>query len=329
MTLLEMASLVCGKVRQSDAAGLTRCKEYLRHRYRMIAAEELWKDLLFAIPFTYDMTAETAGELFGPNWFSRDAGIWHLPSSVDKVLALRSAAGGVAVSDQYQFFRMSPDQFAETGEPVEFFQEQRVVADLRGKLAEVEADGVVLTNGAPDNTAYKIRYLDLDGEQQDFVGNFVAAGGSSASFYPQIILSATRLTGQASAYFSLGGTEIAIAGANRTDWKTYPTLRLMPRPTADVSLRALVKRKCIELTEDGDSPEINGVENCLMAFAQADMLQRARAYAKADAVVGEASALLKQLKTVAVAQEANLNRIVPFVGEVPGEMTNFGGKGYW
>lgn len=329
MTLDEMAQMVCGKVRQSDAAALVKCKTYLRQRYKMIAQSELWKDLIFALPFTFDMTAETSGELFGPNWFSRDAGVWHLPSSVDLVLGLRSSDVGLDVADNYQFFKTTLDEFEETGDPVKFYVEQRVVADLRGKMAEIEVDGVTLANGAPDNQAYKVRYIDLDGEQQDFVGNFVAAGGESATFFPQMILSATRMEGQQSAYFATGGSEIALAAGPRTAWKTYPTVRLVPRPTGDVALRALVKRKCIELESDSDAPEINGVDNALMAFAQVDMYERARQLGKAQVKGQEALALLQQLKTVAVAQESHRMQIVPYVGQVAGEVSDMEGKGVW
>lgn len=330
MTLDDMAQMVCGKVRQTDAASLAKCKTYLRARYKMIAQAELWKDLVYAMTFTFDMTSETSGEVFGPNWFSRDAGVWHLPSSVDRVLGLRSSSTGLDVTDNYQFFKTTLDEFADTGDPVKFYVEQRVVADLRGKLAEIEVDGVVLLNGSPDNQAYKVRYIDLDGEQQDFVGNFVAGGGSSAAFYPQMILSATRETGAQSAYFALSGSEIALAAGTRTAWRTYPTIRLVPRPTADVALRALVKRKCIELEADSDAPEINGVDNCLMAFAQVDMYERARQMGKAQLKGQEALALLQQLKLVAVAHESTRMQIVPHVSEVSGAVWDgVGDKGHW
>lgn len=330
MTLNEMAEYVCGVVRQSAATDIRKAKEFLRQRYRMIASEELWKDLLFQIPFTFDMAAESAGELFGPNFFSRDAGIWHLPSSVDKVLALRTDEHGIDVTDGYQFFRTSLDEFTETGDPVKFTVEHRVVADLRGKLAEIEATGVAIYNAAADNQAYKVRYLDLDGEARNFVGTFSPSATPSATFSPQVILSATKLATSGSAYFALDGVEIALAASTDTEWKSYPTIRIFPRPTASLDLRVMVKRKCIDLTDDGDSPEIDGVDNCLMTFAQVDMLKRARQYGKAGAVTSEALALLNQLKVVAVAQQAQRTQVVPIVGEVSGSVWDgVGNKGYW
>lgn len=330
MTLSEMASLVCGKVRQSDAASVARCKEYLRQRYLMIAAEELWNDLIARLEFTFNVTETVAGNLFGPNLFGRSAGIWHLPAGVDRVLSVRTSDGGLPVVDRFQMFSTTLDQFAETGEAVQFEAEGAVVADLRGLLDTVEAQGVVLLSDAADaGQVVRIRYMDLDGEVQTLAATLDAGGGYSNTFYPQVIFSASKQATSAAVSIVLDGSTVGAAEASATAWKKFPRLRLFPIPTADTALKALVKLKAQEMTDDGDEPQIRGIENCLMSFAQADMLQRARAYAKAEAVVGEGSALLKQLKTVAVAQEANLNRILPFVGEVPGEMTNMGGKGYW
>lgn len=330
MTLSEMASLVCGKVRQSDTASLARCKEYLRHRYLMISAEELWNDLLARLEFTYNISETVAANLFGPNFYGRSAGIWHLPAGVDRVLAVRSSDYQLPVVDRFQMFSTTLDQFSETGEAVQFEAEGAVVADLRGVLSSVEAQGVVLSSDPTDAGQFvRVRYMDLDGEVQTLAAELDAGGGYSNTFYPQVIFSASKQATQQAVSIVLDGGVVGTAAASATAWKKFPRLRLFPIPTADTALKAMVKLKAQEMTDDGDEPQIRGIDNCLMAFAQADMLQRARAYAKAEAVVGEASALLKQLKTVAVAQEANLNRIVPFVGEVPGEMTNFGGKGYW
>lgn len=330
MTLAEMAAMVCGKTRQSDAGAVAKCKTYLRQRYLMIAEGELWKDLIFALPFTFDMEETVAANLFGPNYWSRGAGVWHLPASVDKVLAVRSAAAGMDVADQYQFFRTTLDEFSETGDPIKFYVEQRVVADLRGLLTTVEAEGVTLQNSAPDNQAYKVRYIDLDGEVQTLSGNLEAAGGISNTFYPQVILSGTKAATGGGVWFALDGDIVNTAAAAATSWTRYPTVRVVPRPESNVELRALVKRKAIELTDDEDAPEIDGVDNALMAFAEADMYQRARQLGKSQAKAGEAVALLQQLKAVAVAQQANRLQIVPHVGEVSGSVWDgVGDKGHW
>lgn len=330
MTLAEMAELVCGKARQSDAASVARCKQYLRHRYKMICAEELWNDLLMRLEFTYQMTGPTAADLFGPNYFSRDAGVWHLPSGVDRVLAVRSSSFSLPVNDPFDLFATTLDQFAETGEAVEFYNEGAVVADLRGALTGVEAEGVVFSSAAEDaGLTVRVRYIDLDGEVQEVEGALPVGGGYSNSISPQVILSASKQTTQQAVNLVLDGETVGSAAAAETVWRKYPRIRLLPIPTADTALKALVKLKPQELTDDNDEPQVRGVENCLMAFAQADLLQHARQYGKAQAVVQEGTALLKQLKTVAVAQEANLQRIVPAAYETPGEVGFGTSKGYW
>lgn len=329
MTLGDMADFVCGKVRQSDTEAVSRCKGFLRRRYHLIYGEELWKDSLFGMAFTFSVSASVAADLFGPNYFSFQAGIWHLPSGVDKVLGVRSTDHEVPVSDHFQFYNTTPDQFADSGDPVKFFQEGPVVADLRGALSGVESSGVQFSSTAPDNQAVRWRYIDLSGEVVETNGTLPAAGGYSNGFSPQVILSASKAATSAGVTLVLDGETVASAGASALVFPRYPRIRLLPIPSADVSLRALVKLKPQELTDDNDEPQINGIENCLMAFAQHDMLQRARQYGKAQAVVGEAVELLGQLKRVAVVQEAVRQQIVPQVTEVSGDVEEWSGKNYW
>ena len=332
MTLLEMADYVCGKVRRTDAASVTRCKGYLARRYEMICAEELWKDLIYRLEFTYNMTTTQADDLFGPNMQSRDVGIWHLPAVVDKVLAVRSATSPLAVDDPLQMLRSTLDEFGESGDPVKFYMEGAVVADLRGALDDVLAGSVVMTGlDADASTAIRVRYLDLNGEMQT-LDDTLDPGGAGDPFYPSVIVSASKATttGPLGLYLSQTGDTLSTAPAASTQFPRLPRLRLVPAPTEDLALKVLVKLKAQSMTDANDEPQINGIENCLMAFAQADMLQHERQYGKAQAVVGEGTALLRQLKTSAVAQEACLQRIVPIVGETPGEWdSSTGGKGFW
>lgn len=88
-------------------------------------------------------------------------------------------------------------------------------------------------------------------------------------------------------------------------------VRLVGVPDNGTVVRVLGKAKCPGLTEDGDEPVIQGIENCLLAFAQGDMLQRERQYGKAQQCYTEAVALLDRLKQIEVVQAANNKRIIP------------------
>jgi hypothetical protein len=82
-------------------------------------------------------------------------------------------------------------------------------------------------------------------------------------------------------------------------------IRLIELPDAALTIRVLAKLVCPSLSADGDAPALTNVDNCLMAFAQGDMLQRERQYGKAQAAFAEGVQLLDQLKRVEVIQEAH------------------------
>lgn len=329
MTLSDMAALVCAKVRQSDTTALLRCKQFLRQRYEMIWNEEMWLDSLFRLEFSFDMSPSAlAADLPFANFFSRDVGIWHLPPTVDRILALRRTDQGVGVADNFRFYRDTIDAFAQTGAAVAFTADGAVLADLRGKLTTVEAEGVVLSSAGGDETAaVRIVYLDFDGEEQILTTTGLDVGYSN-TFYPQVILSISKPATTAAVGVVLDGDNIATLTATALVGKRHPRIQLLPMPTTTTEFKALVKRKPLSLSDDNDEPAIRGVANCLMEYAQADMYERGRQMGKAAMKRQDADRLLAQLKKIEVAQEANHCQIVPEVSEPSGSIGYFHSKGY-
>ena len=328
MTLGDMAALVCAKVRQSDATALLRCKQFLRQRYEMIWNEEMWTDSLFRLEFSFDMNpAATVADLPFSNFFCRDVGIWNLPPTVDRILALRKTDQGVGVADSFRFYRDTLDAFAQTGAPVAFTVEGAVAADLRGKLTTVEAEGVVLSAAVTDvNQIVRVVYLDFDGEEQTLTATLEE--GYSNTFYPQVIQSVSKATTTAAVGVVLDGEAVITLAAAATVAKRYPRIQLLPMPTETTEFKALVKRKPLRLSDDNDEPAIRGVDNCLMEYAQADMYERGRQLGKAALKRADADKLLGQLKKIEVAQEANHCQIVPDVSEPSGLIGYYHTKGY-
>lgn len=103
---------------------------------------------------------------------------------------------------------------------------------------------------------------------------------------------------------------VTVASADESAAKRQ-RVRLIQIPTAALTLRVLGKRVCPSFSDDLDEPGISSAHNCLIAFGQADMLERERQYAKAQTKMQEAALLLDQLKRVEVAQQANNQRIQP------------------
>jgi hypothetical protein len=74
---------------------------------------------------------------------------------------------------------------------------------------------------------------------------------------------------------------------------------------------------------DEDGPMLRGSDNCLIAFATADMLERGRQYGKAQAKLQEAGALLQQMLAVDQAQSAGIMRLIPDVTVEAGSIEDF------
>lgn len=104
---------------------------------------------------------------------------------------------------------------------------------------------------------------------------------------------------------------LLVVDAARTNAVKRLRLRLVGIPNDGTVLRVLGKAKAPSFSEDSDEPVIQGIENCLLAFAQGDMLERERQYGKAQLCYQEGVALLDRLKAIEVVQAAHNKRIVP------------------
>lgn len=318
MTLAEMADFVCGKVRQQDEKAVQRCKGYLRQRYEMIWAEEAWRDAVWAMDFVFTPNSSQRPE----SW----EGIYMFPCVVDRVMAVRRPEGQVGIIAPETLFRVGSDMFEEQGESEKFYTLSPCVAILP---ATYTGNDVGL-QGFEDSTEFTITYINDVNERRKVVGAYT--GPAPYLLDARIVEKVTKATSTdvASVNTNGGTVTLAVADAKATEFPLKLPIRLFPEPSAVTTFRALVKKKPIPLEEDGASPELRGVDNCLMAFAQADMLQRSRQYGKADLVVKEAVTLLGQLKAVAVVQEAHHQQIVPRVEQSSGDIGDSGnGKGYW
>lgn len=103
-------------------------------------------------------------------------------------------------------------------------------------------------------------------------------------------------------------------------------IRLVSIPTASQVIRVLGKRVCPEFTNDNDEPGMNCMEDALLTFAQADMLERERQYGKAQAKKAEAVALIDQLKRIETVQQAHNVRFIPEDGYGNTDMWNQGAQ---
>lgn len=336
MTLAEMADFVCGKARANDAASLAACKKYLRQRYEMIYNDQLWRGSLYM--HTFELPALERD--YVPNFTPiGQAGVYFFPTVVDRVLGLRQTSGEIGVVDELELYRGSLDEYDQDGEPVQF----SVLSPALMWLPDPDLDSqpVRLSGGDTSQTA-TVRWVDGDGEEHTTeieTGADTVFGSEGDESGVQLVESVTAPVSDAGLFLEWNEDDsgnwlrMARKRPTETSMPIRQRIRVFPKPGDGAAigayqLRALVKRKVIPLEDDADTPVLRGVDNLLMSFAQADMLQRARRYGQAGVVQQEALALFEQFKRMEVAQQSHRQRIVPEVTEVSGESEWMPGKGF-
>lgn len=94
------------------------------------------------------------------------------------------------------------------------------------------------------------------------------------------------------------------------DGSGYMRIRLIPVPDSAGTLYCLGKLKWVTLG-DSDSPCLRGIDNALLAFAEGDMLERARQYSKAQAKYAEGAAQVQLMKDIEKGQQQLQSMIIP------------------
>jgi len=94
------------------------------------------------------------------------------------------------------------------------------------------------------------------------------------------------------------------------DGSGYPRIKLLPVPLTAGTLYTLGKLKWVALT-DNDSPCLRGIDNALLCYAEADMLERGRQYAKAQAKFAEGSGHVQTMTNIEKGQQQSMSTIVP------------------
>ncbi len=319
MNLLQLANFVCAKVRHTDALSVAACKTFLNRRYQMIYDSEVWRDSLFL-----------STPILVPATSPQDAmGIYILPLMVDRVVAVRTTSGQLQPANLEEYFRIDTDIYEQTGTPAQFSILSPMAWDLGSisatfyDLAYVGAPGAQIAGGyqnaADLNKIITIVYQDTEGAigtlEIPITADYLVTGVLSwYTISVAKIISAKKdvtigavalLTKQAG-----GGTLGFAMGINDTEMPQYSRLKLTYAPTVSTQLRILFKMKWAEMA-DTDSPTLRGIENTLIAFAQSDMLQRERQYAKANLLAAEGINLLAKYTEKEVYQQAFDQRFTP------------------
>jgi len=328
MTLAEMALFVGQKVRATDPDSLTVCKQFLARRYEMIWNDQLWKDAV--VPFSFSLGPGAPFYNLPNRTDSLEAGYFFFPEMVDRVIAVRSAAGGITVSDEPEYYRADLDAYAQTGTPANFLILPRCVT----LFSTAAALALRLAVDADAGSTLHVTYLDGLNERQNWSGALPSIDLVTVADSVLLVERVTKPTTTSVVVLYKGNDDDAVAAAYglqaETSFRLCLPIRVLPAPTALTAFKALVKKRLAPFDNDSAVPELGGVDNCLIAFAQADMLERARQYGKAQLKAQEAGALLAQLIRMETLQQAHRQRVTPDVETVSGgDLDGGAGKGYW
>lgn len=296
LTLKDMADHVCSVTGLADATSVALAKQFLRRRYQMVYDAQLWDDAKVVVAL-----GVSRPEVILPNW-------------VDRVLAVKTAGiGGCelmpeAIESQW---KISPEDFDAMGDALKF-------SEMPPVGTHTHPDGLALrlvSTNPGDTTQVRIRGMESGLEVEETVTLTGTSPVTSRFVYAEVThLSKSASTGDV-VVSTTAGDEVQILLARETE-RRHPRLRLV-RDFADDSLllHVLVKRTCLPLVHDNDTPALSGVDNLLVAYAIADMWERLRQTAKAQVKTQEAAALMSSLIQREITQKARGTFLVPEVAQ--------------
>lgn len=309
MTLSELATMVCTKVGKTDDASIAACKDYIRARHEMVVDSFPWKDTLGV--FEVAVEAESQHAIL-PAEAGRPWAVW------DKDGGLEVPVGSLAATIQ-----TSPNALEDVGGLAEFVEVESV-----GWAYPLASSGSVLSF---INTGLAEVTVNISGERDlGFAGLptlpdmtttealVIAASGTVLSSSWKVIHRMHKPQGADILIAQLGTIpEKTWAWPSESREAVFGRIRLISPPREAVTLGVLAKRKTRQMVLDSDGPMVRGVDNALIAFAQADMLERSRQYQKAAAKVAEGTALVDGARDLERNQSAKSSRVVPWteVGE--------------
>lgn len=302
MTLAELASFVTSKVNQSEPEDVLACKNFLKRRFEMVWQAQLWKDSLFE--FTQTLGAIADYEVTD-TWLPTKQ-ILLLPTVFTHVVAVRTADRKLNVESSEVLYRSDVDAFADTGQPTKYRQLSPCVWEWDEAVDSLSINGPSEADSETpivlDETLGTVttRYSD----QMQNIPTTTA---------PERVEVFTKATSDdtISLYVNYPLVEIIQLAATDTAALKRQRIQLLGTVVAPITIRVLGKVKMPTFTADADEPGLTGVENCLIAFAQADMLERERQYSKAKALQDQGAALLELLTKEQTKQQAYHKRLVP------------------
>lgn len=325
MTLAEIASFVCTKVGQPDAASLAACQLFINSRASQIWDAAMWRESLAMVTVTTDPTDQT---------------IAFLPQAVDRVIGVRLNASGLPTGSQTLppmelscMFQYDSSLWDNTGTPIMFTQNTPaciprvapganfIIAGSAAftSLAAIQNDiGAEIFFSGLDTSGLPFSFSDTLGTSQSGANFYLSTLGTVFANPMGVIFSCSKPVTENPIYLNWGNTIITLPGASRMlpEDKTcpvFPNIKLINPPASGVvnTLLVLAKRRFSPMVDPQSQFQLRGADSVLQDFAQADMLQRQRQYSKSQAMEQSAKEQLGIMLDVEKNQNASEIRIIP------------------
>lgn len=313
MTLASIADFVCKKVGKTDAASVSICKDFIRQRHEMIYDTGLWKDSIkiqqFALttkdsPDTNPYTADA------DNPYAYEQEIT-LPYEIARPISVVYETTVMTYRDLQALVRIHPESLFDEGVPATYTEIEPIAF---GKSTSTDPFRVLLrarSNSADDGkTIYFKGILDGNPVGESFVLGTSARYG--AQEFDEVHYISKDVT-SGTVTVSNGATDQVIPAEETRYSLCRLRLNLVPEYVASETVNLIVvgKKRLRPLRNDYDEPQIRGIDNALIAYAEGDMLERSRQFGKAQVKYGEASSLLDVVRDLERGQSSAVSVLQP------------------
>jgi len=293
MILTDFSDHICDKMFKTDSSSVAACKRFVRRRYEMLYNKYLWKDTLLL------------------SSVAANSNILVMPKEIGLIVGARWGDSTPLDPVEFSFLlRNDPGAFERTGSPAKV----TTITAIGIKQAISTAERLSFVSDSTSDTSITVLIRgELAGvEQVEQVAlNGTTTVNSTKSWDVVWTLSKPATTGTITVTGLTSSTNYLTLWDEDRELK-YQRLRLFDSPTDTTkNLLVLGKRRFRGLTKDQDTSIIPALDDVLLAYGEADMLQRARQYGKANEKIQEATALLFDTLSVSIYQQASVVQLTP------------------
>jgi hypothetical protein len=295
MTLGEIVKLVCSTVGKSDDNMKTYVRSVAKQRYQMIYDAALWKDSQIVI----DKTGVTTAEVI-------------LPYIAERAVMARTNTGLTLPPTELGYvFQVDPQTFERLGDPIRYSELPPVAVQTAPGGTAVR---VTSSNASDSGQTVLIRGL-LAGEQYE---EMLTLNGTTWVNGVQLwdVIDTLSIDAHAGAITvqQLTGSNLVLLKLTASELeKKFARIWLQQLPINSQDFKLLVKRKCVPLVRDQDSPILRNCDNALIAATRSEAFKKMRQYAKAATEFQEANAFAQIMIDEERNQSGHVSQIVPDV----------------